>query len=170
MENCIDASIQGLTDYIKNCISGNISTNKKKNKKQGNRNGKKNNYMDILMQQQTCTQDVDMATKRKSQGYIKAKINNMQQNSKCRLCRERDETINHIVSECSKQTQKKYKTRHDWVGKVIYWELCKILNFDNNIKWYTHKPESVLENEIYRILWDFEIQIIIMSCHQHRSP
>ena len=28
-------------------------------------------------------------------------INKMQQNSKFRLCGERDETINHIVSECS---------------------------------------------------------------------
>ena len=27
--------------------------------------------------------------------YIKAKIDNMQQNSKCRLCSDRDETVNH---------------------------------------------------------------------------
>ena len=25
-------------------------------------------------------------------------------------------------------------------------------------KWYMHKPESVLENEMQKILWDFEIQ------------
>ena len=24
-------------------------------------------------------------------------------------------------------------------------------------KWYMHKPESVLENEMHEILWDFEI-------------
>ena len=34
--------------------------------------------------------------------YIKARIDKMQQNSKCRLCGERDETINPIISECSK--------------------------------------------------------------------
>ena len=28
--------------------------------------------------------------------YIKVKINNTQQNSKCRLCNEKDETISHI--------------------------------------------------------------------------
>ena len=39
--------------------------------------------------------------------------------SKFRLCGDRDETINHIISECSKLAQKKYKARHDWVGKVI---------------------------------------------------
>ena len=27
-----------------------------------------------------------------------------------------------------------------------------------SIKWYMHNPESVLENETYKFLWDFEIQ------------
>ena len=82
--------------------------------------------------------------------YIKAKIDNMQQNSKCRLCRERDEIINHIISEWSQLAKKKYKTRHDWMGKVSYWELCKKLKFNHTTKWYLHKPESVKENEIYK--------------------
>ena len=51
------------------------------------------------------------------------KIDNMQQNSKYRLWGERDKTVNHIISECSKLIQKMYKNRYDWVGKVIYWEL-----------------------------------------------
>ena len=34
--------------------------------------------------------------------HIKARIDKTQQNSKCRLCGDRDETINHIISECSK--------------------------------------------------------------------
>ena len=25
-------------------------------------------------------------------------------------------------------------------------------------KWYMHKPESILENEMHKFLWDFEIQ------------
>ena len=57
--------------------------------------------------------------------YIKAKIDKLQQNSKCKLCDERDETINYIISECSKLAQKGYKTRYDWVGKVSYRDLCK---------------------------------------------
>ena len=43
--------------------------------------------------------------------YVKAKIDKRQQNSKCRLCRQRNKTFNLIVSECSKLAQK--KTRHD---------------------------------------------------------
>ena len=50
--------------------------------------------------------------------YIKEKIDNKRQNSKCRLCSDRDETVNHIISECNKLAQKEYKTRHNWVGKI----------------------------------------------------
>ena len=57
--------------------------------------------------------------------HIKARRDKMQQNSKCRLCGDRDETINHVIIECSKLAQKENKTKHDWAGKVIHWEMCK---------------------------------------------
>ena len=54
--------------------------------------------------------------------HINARIDKTQQNSKCTLCGDRDETINHIISECSKLAQKVYKATHDWVGKETHWE------------------------------------------------
>ena len=81
----------------------------------------------------------------------------MQENSRCRLCGERDETINHI-RECSKLAQREYKTRYDQVGKMIHWKLCKNWKFDYTNKLYMNKPEFVLENEVHKIHWDFEIQ------------
>ena len=39
--------------------------------------------------------------------------------------------INHIISDCSKLAQREYKMKHDWVGKVIHWELCKKFKFDH---------------------------------------
>ena len=84
---------------------------------------------------------------------IKARIEKLQQNSKCRLCSDRDETINHIVSECSKLAQKEYKARHDWVGKVmIHWEMYKNLKFDHANKWYMHNPAPVQENDTQTLL------------------
>ena len=77
---------------------------------------------------------------------IKAKIDNTQQNSKCRLCGDWDETINHVISECSKLTQKEFKTRHYWVGKVIHWEMCKKLKFEHMNKWYMNNPAFILQN------------------------
>ena len=49
-------------------------------------------------------------------------------------------------------------TKHDWVGKVIKWELRNRLNFDHITKHYMLEPESILENKKFKILWDFEIQ------------
>ncbi len=51
---------------------------------------------------------------KKRTNRIKARIDKTQQNSKCRLCGDRDETINYIISECSKLAQKEYNARHDW--------------------------------------------------------
>ena len=78
---------------------------------------------------------------------MKAKSDKTQQNSKCRLCDDKDETVNHMISEYSKSAQKEYKAWYDWVGKGIHLELCKKLKFDHSTKRYMHKPESVLENE-----------------------
>ena len=58
--------------------------------------------------------------------HIKARIDQTQQNSKFRLCGDKDETINHIISECSKLAQREYKARHNWVGKVIHWDVQEI--------------------------------------------
>ena len=68
---------------------------------------------------------------------VKEKIDKTQQNRKCRLCGDRDKMINHIISECSKLTQKEYQPRHDCVRKGIHWELCRKLKFDHTNKWYT---------------------------------
>ena len=82
----------------------------------------------------------------------------MQQNSKCRLCGDRDKTINHIISDCSKLAQKEYKTRHDWVGKGIHWEMSKKFKFDHTNKGYMHNPASILENDTHKLLCDFDLQ------------
>ena len=40
----------------------------------------------------------------------------------------------------------------------MHGELFKKQIFDHTNKWYKHNPESVLENETHKLLWDFEIQ------------
>ena len=73
----------------------------------------------------TAAQNTDINT-----NYNKAKIDKTQQNSKCMFCGDRDEIINDIISKCSELAQNKYKTRHNWVKRVFYWELCKKLEID----------------------------------------
>ena len=44
---------------------------------------------------------------------VKAKIGKSQGDYLCRMCRKVDESIDHIVSGCSKLAQKEYKRSHD---------------------------------------------------------
>ena len=48
---------------------------------------------------------------------VKARIGKSQGDSLCRVCRKVDESIDHIVSGCSKLAQKEYKRSHDNLGK-----------------------------------------------------
>ena len=61
------------------------------------------------------------------------KKNKTQQNSKRRLCGDKDERNFYIISQCRKLALRVRKTRYDWIGEVIR------------------------ENEMHEILWDFEI-------------
>ena len=82
------------------------------------------------------------------------------------MCRKVDESIDHIVSGCSKLAQKEYKRRHDNLGKIVHWKLARKCNFEAGDKWYEHQPESVLENEDYKIFQDFCIQTDVIDARR----
>ena len=58
--------------------------------------------------------------------------------------RRNDQPHNKRMQQISTEI---YKIRHDWVGKVILWEMCKKFKFDHANKWYIHNPDPVLEND-----------------------
>ena len=89
---------------------------------------------------------------------VKARIDKSQGDFLYRMYRKVDENIDRIVSGCSKLAQKEYKRRHDNLGQMVHWKLARKCNFEVGDKWYEHEPESVLENEDYKILLDFSIQ------------
>ena len=78
---------------------------------------------------------------------VKAKIDSL-----CRVCRKVNGRIDHIVSGCSKLAQKEYKRKYDNLGKIVHWKLARKCNFEAGDKWHELEPESVLENEDYKIL------------------
>ena len=57
-----------------------------------------------------------------------------------------------------KLRQKEYKKRYDNVGRMIYCELCGVNGLDRADKWNKHQPQSVLEMDKIKVLWDFNIQ------------
>ena len=78
------------------------------------------------------------------------------QNQSCRLCKKPDESIYDTVSGCNKLA-KECKRRHDKFGEIVHWKLANKCTFEAGDKRYEHELESVLENEDYKILWDFSI-------------
>ena len=76
----------------------------------------------------------------------------------CRLCKEKDETIDHLISSCSKIAQTDYKERHNKVTSMLHWNLCKKYHLPASEKWWEHYVEKVLQNEKVNILWDFKFQ------------
>ena len=155
IEKSVEASIQRLKDYIQKHKGGlttatrNETENTMKNRititkkqKWGGKQlyGRFKRLINNISHDKTWTRLRKGKVKRETESlliaaqdsairtnHIKARIDKTQQNSRCRLCGDRDETINHIISECSKLAQREYKARHDWVGKVIQWEMFKKL-------------------------------------------
>ena len=50
---------------------------------------------------------------------------NTETDSKCRLCQQFDETINHITSACPILAKEQYIKRHDRVCAQLHFNICK---------------------------------------------
>ena len=87
--------------------------------------------------------------------YIEFHIDKTADSPLCRMCGERGESIYHLISECRKLAQHEYKRRHDDVARYVRWQLCQNVAIESCDKWYEHKPECVMENNYYKIYWDF---------------
>ena len=96
------------------------------------------------------------------------KIYHKDVSNKCRLCGTHVENVLHIVSGCTSLAQKEYKRRHDKYCLNIHWALCKKYEVKVCKRWYEHKVESVIENDIVKILWDVYIQVDRQI--EHRRP
>ena len=90
--------------------------------------------------------------------YVKAAIDRSQEDSKCRMCKQSNETISQIVSGCPILAQKEYKKRNDNVARAVHWDRSEKYGFERSERWYNHVPDSVLENEDYKMRWDFSVR------------
>ena len=99
---------------------------------------------------------------------IKYSIDKTSDTPLCRLGNEKTESITHIVSACSILARSQYRKCHDKIGTYVQWLLCRKYHLLCSDKWYTHKPQSVQENDEHKILWDFNIQTNKIT--EHRRP
>jgi len=76
----------------------------------------------------------------------------------CRVCRQAEETIVHLLSSCPVLAVSAYLYHHNLVASVLHWHLSKIYSFPlKATSWYTHKPLPVVETPNAKLLWDFSL-------------
>ena len=56
--------------------------------------------------------------------YYATKILHTEADSKCRLCQQHDETIDHIISACPILAKEEYVKWHDKVSAQIHFNIC----------------------------------------------
>ena len=54
------------------------------------------------------------------------------------MCVETGETISHIVSECLKLVQRRYKRRNYNAARMFHQKFCDKYNLEKFEKWYLH--------------------------------
>ena len=79
-----------------------------------------------------------------STNYFENKILKQEIESQCRLCKEHEETIDHLTSGCPILGKNEYLMRHDKVCTHLHYSICKALGIETTDKWYTtHAQASV---------------------------
>ena len=86
------------------------------------------------------------------------KLAKTSENPFCRMCSQRGETVQHIISESNKLAQREYQIRHDTVAKLVHWKLCEKHNLERKEKWYDHCPEGAVEDDDAKLICDRNIE------------
>ena len=71
---------------------------------------------------------------------FKNKILKQEIESKCRLCKQHEETIDHLTSGCPILAKNEYLRRHDKVCTHLHYSICKALGNETTD---THSQASV---------------------------
>ena len=80
-----------------------------------------------------------------STNYFKNKIFMEEIESKCQLCKQHEESIDHLTSGCPILAKNECLMRHDTVCTHLHYSICKALGTETTDKWYTHMPKPVYE-------------------------
>ena len=74
-------------------------------------------------------------------------ICSQQVESKCRMCSQHEESVDHIVSGCEVLAKTGYISRHNNAAAYLHWSTCKDHDIDITDKWYEHEQETVMHNK-----------------------
>jgi len=89
-----------------------------------------------------------------STNYFMNKIVKEEIESKRRLCKQHEETIDHLTSGSPFWAKNEYLMRHDKVCTHLHYSTCKVLGTETTDKWYTYMPKPVCEAGDATVLWN----------------
>ena len=69
----------------------------------------------------------------------------------CRACGKTAETVEHVVSSCSKWLTTIYIDRHDSVARNIHYRICE--KFKLKPPHYSQRVENIMENDQIKLYW-----------------
>lgn len=76
-------------------------------------------------------------------------------NDRCRICKLKPETIEHLISSCQVLAAREYLDRHNDVAKIIHsWIAWKIGYLPERTPYYSYTPEKVCETTENMLYWD----------------
>ena len=84
------------------------------------------------------------------------------QDRRCRVCHERDETVEHFVAGCKVLAKNEYLTRHNRVLMIMVVNWAKKYKLvGDEMVWYKERWERgvVFENDKGKLVWDFEFNL-----------
>jgi hypothetical protein len=93
-----------------------------------------------------------------STNYSKRKILKEEIESRCRLCKEYEETIDHLTLGCPILAKNEYVIRHDKVSTHLHYSIYKTLGIETAENWHSHTPKPVCQHEDVTVLWNQGIQ------------
>lgn len=80
-------------------------------------------------------------------------------NTACRICEQKQETIEHILSGCSVLAPKEYTRRHNNVAKIIHQNILRY--YDSNTQmtpYYKYEPPAIVDTPTAKVYWNRTIQ------------
>jgi len=89
-----------------------------------------------------------------STNYFKYEILKKEFESKCRLCKQHEETIDHLTLGSPILVKNQYLIRHNKFCTHLHYSICKSLGTESADKWYTHMPKPVYEEGDITVLWN----------------
>jgi hypothetical protein len=84
----------------------------------------------------------------------------------CRKCMKTTETIEHVISCCTKWLTTLYIDRHDSVARNIHYILCR--KYDIQPPHYTQRVNPVSETDVVRLYWNQPVQT--RTIIRHNKP